>query len=298
MKYQSRRSFLGALAAIALGGLHSWAFAATQSQAFHGAKELDQILSKARAEKWDRLPIGEVMGRIALALEGTPYKSGTLDVSVDTEVCTVNLSGLDCVTFVETCLDLARVLKRGNPSVDALLNEVRFTRYRGGKQGDYTSRLHYTSDWLLDNERKGVLQLLSKLPGSEPFQPAVDFMSAHPQSYPQLASAPSLLGKLKSQEAALNKNQLMFVPAEKIAQVESLLQTGDIVGLCSRVPGLDIEHVGLVIRKDGVARFMDASSAKSRMKVTLESGALHQAITRSNKNPGAVFARPLPVAKL
>lgn len=291
MQVHSRRSFIR-LICLLLAGVCTQEVYAAAAQTFVGNEVLNRILQKARAEKWKDLPIGEVMGKIAMQLEGTPYQAGTLDVSREGEICTVNLCALDCVTFVETTLDLARILKRGKASVETLMDEVRYTRYRNGKQGNYATRLHYTSDWLLDNERRGVLTVLSKLPGALPFHPSVNFMSSHAQLYPQLVANPQLVSEIKTHEEKLNSKQLTFVPIEKIAGVEALLKTGDIVALCSRVPGLDIEHTGLVIRVNGVARFMDASSKKSNMKVTLEAGPLHEAIAKSNKIRGVVVARP------
>ena len=53
------------------------------------------------------------------------------------------------------------MIKRGKSSPEDLLAEVRTTRYRGGKMGDFTTRLHYTTDWFVDNEAKGVVKILT-----------------------------------------------------------------------------------------------------------------------------------------
>lgn len=265
---------------------------------FRGDGKLCEIVSKAKENDWRSLSIGELMGKIAEELEGTPYVASTLEISPDVELCSANLDGLDCVTFFETTLGLARMIKKGRETSDDLLKEIQFTRYRGGEIGDYTSRLHYTSDWLADNERKHTIEILSKLPAAEKFPQKVNFMSTHPSAYKQLAAHPELVGKMKQREAEINARTLMFVPVEKIAGVESQLQTGDIVGLCTNMPGLDISHTGLIIKdKDGVPHFMDASSQKKNMKVTLEPGSISQYVAESNQRSqkiiGVVFARPL-----
>src|SRR3989339_358935 len=112
-----------------------------------------KIISRAISEKWDELPIGELMGRIATMLINTPYVAFTLE-GPGPEICRINLKGLDCVTLYENVLDIARLLKKGRFSFEELINEVTFTRYRSGVLTDYTSRLHYTSDWIYDNEKK------------------------------------------------------------------------------------------------------------------------------------------------
>lgn len=297
---QTRRAFLLQSILMTTGlwslpGLSQAAGTSARLNTFQGTDTFSRIVAKATAEKWAALPIGELMGKIAKELEGTPYVAHTLELSDDKEVCSVNLTGLDCVTFFETTLDFARMLKKGESSPDALLKEVQFTRYRGGVVGDYSSRLHYTTDWLVDNQKKHVVKVLNDLPGAEPFTQKVGFMSSNPDKYRQLAAHPELVEKLKRQEKAINSRPpLKFMPMDKIAAVEPLLKTGDIVGVCTSQPGIDIAHTGLIYRtEDGVAHFMDASSGKTKMKVSIESGPISAALNWSKQLTGAMFARPL-----
>lgn len=253
-----------------------------------------RIVTRAAEGKWKDLPIGELMGKIANELVGTPYVGGVLDRNPNQEECTVDLTSLDCVTFFESTLDFARMLKKGETTPKSLIKEVTFTRYRGGIPKDYTSRLHYTTDWFHDNERKHVIKLLPKLPGSAPFKQKVNFMSTHLQLYPVLKAHPELVSVLKKQEETINSRKLQFVPLDKIAEIEPLLQTGDIVGICTNRPGLDIVHTGLIFRDNsGIAHFMDASSKKSNMKVTIEPGPISGALGWSKNNIGIMVARPL-----
>ena len=271
------------------------AFAVTDS--FTGDEIFQRILSDAKTSKWKSLSIGDLMGKIAKEFEGTPYVGRTLEHSIDVEQCTVNMTGLDCVTFFETTLDFARMLKKGGSTRTDLLNEIRFTRYRGGKQGDYSSRLHYTTDWFVDNQAKGVVNILGDLPGAEPFEKKVDFMSSHPELYKQLAAHPDLLPKIKKLEDAINARQLNYVPLNKLAEAEPQLKTGDIVAVCTSDKGIDIAHTGLLIRDaGGVPQFMDASSGKSKMKVTLEPGPISESLCSTKGWIGAMFARPLEAA--
>lgn len=303
---RSRRAFLqsalGAFSlfsvwdlALAFASSTSGADAAQQLVAFQGEDVFNRIVAKAKANNWRALPIGELMGKIAKEFEGTPYKGGTLELSPDREVCSVNLDALDCVTFFETTLDFARMLKKGGSKPADLLAEVRYTRYRGGVPGDYSTRLHYTTDWYVDNVQKHVIKLLApEMPGAEPFTQPVGFMSSNPDKYKQLASNPHLVEKMKRFEANINARSLKYIPADKLAAVEPLLKTGDLVGVCTKASGLDIAHTGLVYRtEDGVAHFMDASSKKSSMKVTIEPGPISKALNWSPDLTGAMFARPL-----
>jgi len=270
-----------------------------QPEHFEGREVFDRILQKSTAGNWRQLPIGQLMGKIAMELKGTPYVGFTLELSPDAESCVVNLHGLDCVTFFEDTLCMARMIKHGKGSPAALLEEVQFTRYRGGKMGDFTTRLHYTTDWLVDNEKKGVIKILApELPGAEPFTQKVGIMSERPQNYRQLAAHPDLIPAIRLTEEKINGRSLKYLPMNKLAADEHLLQTGDIVGVTTTERGIDIAHTGLCIKDEqGVVHFMDASSSRRNRRVTLETD-ISQCLNWSSKLTGVMFGRPLEVSKV
>jgi len=193
---------------------------------FEGREVFDRLLTLARERRWSELPIGERIGAIGMALRQTPYVASTLELYDDREVCSVDLRGLDCVTFFELALAFARVLKRGERTPDALLAEVSFLRYRGGQLTDYASRLHYLSDWFADNQAKRVVRLITpELPGAERFTRRVSFMSAHPGAYRQLKASPDQLAKIALMEAEINARTIFYLPKEKVAAAQRLLIT-------------------------------------------------------------------------
>lgn len=295
----NRRTFLSSIATGSLLGPTALALAVTERERFEGQEAFTRIVNKAMAEKWNRLPMGELIGKIALEFKGTPYVGFTLELSKDAEYCVVNLNGLDCVTFFEDALCMARMLKRGKSSSNDLLNEVQITRYRGGKMGDFTTRLHYTTDWFVDNEAKGVVKILTpELPGAEPFTQKVGIMSHHPEHYRQLAAHPELIPAIRQTEEVINGRSLKYLPMEKLKAAEPLLQTGDIVGVCTTEEGIDIAHTGLCIKDEqGIVHFMDASSSRRNMKVTLEPE-ISTCLNWSSKLTGVMIARPLELKKI
>ena len=263
---------------------------------FDGQDILIRILNKSTSDNWSQLPIGDLMGKIAMELRGIPYKGFTLELSKDLEYCVVNLKGLDCVTFFEDTLCMARMIKKGRSSSDDLLNEVQFTRYRGGRISSYPSRLHYTTDWFVDNEEKGVVKIITpELPGAEPFTQKVGIMSQHPEMYRQLATHPQYVAEIRLIEDKINARTLKYLPMDKLADAEHLLKTGDIIGVSTMEEGIDIAHTGLVIiDEEGVPHFMDASSARSRMQVTVEPE-ISKCLNWSHKLTGIMVARPQEV---
>ncbi len=269
-----------------------------QPEQFKGQDVFTQIVDKASAGNWNRLPIGQLIGKIAMELKGTPYVGFTLELSKDAEYCVVNFQGLDCVTFFEDSLCMARMLKKGKSSPEDLLHEVQTTRYRGGKMGDFTTRLHYTTDWFVDNEQKGIVRILApELPGAEPFTQKVGIMSQRPDNYRQLKAHPELLPAIRQAEDQINARSLKYLPMAKLKAAEHLLATGDIVGVTTTEQGIDIAHTGLCIKDEqGVVHFMDASSSRRNMKVTLEAE-ISTCLNWSPKLTGVMFARPLEVTK-
>ena len=257
-----------------------------------GRETFDRLVTQAREHRWAERPIGERTGAIGMALRHTPYVDGTLELYEDREVCSVNLRGLDCVTFFESALAFARMLGRGGRTPEALLAEVTFTRYRRGQLTDYASRLHYMSDWFVDNDDKRVVRLITReLPGAARFTKRVSFMSAHPEAYRQLKANPALVRKIARVEADINAREMHYLPKEKIAAARPLLMTGDIVGITTTIDGLDCAHAGLCYREAaGALRLLHAST--TRRAVTLDED-LATYLAGVSTHTGIMVARPL-----
>ncbi len=265
-----------------------------QARAFVGRERFDSLVRRAEAENWRSRPIGEVIAAVGMQLRGTPYVASTLELDVDREFCSINLLGLDCVTFFESSLDFARMLKKGENTPEAMMAQVTHTRYRDGRVGDYSSRLHYTSDWFYDNEAKRVVKNITReLPGAERFTKTIDFMSTHPDAYRQLKAHPELLPKIKEIEARINKRTMYYVPKEKVAQIEPLLKTGDIIGITTSIPGIDCSHTGMVYRdSSGELRYLHASSTKKQVWLDDRLSTYLAGVT---KHTGIMVARAIDV---
>jgi len=262
----------------------------------------DALIARAEAARWDTLAIGERIGRFGLVLEGKPYLDGTLEAPGE-ESCRITGAGFDCVTFMETCLGLARVTAQGAGEprdFEGLMAAVTFTRYRGGRIDGYTSRLHYTSDWILENARRGVLRDVTASLGGVAQSPGVGYMSAHPDRYAALKGHPDRVEVMRGIEARLNADTVYVLPKGEVASIESRLQTGDLIAIATSIAGLDYSHTGLVYRDErGVARFLHASSAKAH--VVLDA-ALHEYLANGPKSQtGVTILRPLdasPAARI
>jgi len=219
----------------------------------------------------------------------TPYVAHTLES--EKEELIINLRELDCTTFAENCLAIARSAKSGNPSVKTFTSELQNLRYRNGKIEDYPSRLHYFSDWIYENAKNGYIEDLSKEICNTPYPLDVNFMSTHPDSYPQLKQNPAWVTEMQEIESNIRQREMYFIPKEKIADVEDQLKTGDIIGITTSVKGLDITHVGILIKVNGRIHLMHASS--KAMKVVISEEPLSDYLKKSKSNTGIMVVRPL-----
>lgn len=228
------------------------------------------------------LPSGELMVRIALHFLNTPYVASTLEVN-DDEQLVLNLKELDCTTFVENCLTFNRTIKN-NGDFDVFCKELQRIRYRGGIIDGYPSRLHYISDWIADNERKGILLDKTAETGGISFPVSVNYMSTHPESYKSLKTHPEEVEEMKVVEKNLNqnKNKYFYIPKSEIKKAESRINDGDIISFTTKIEGLDVTHMGIAYRTNGILTFIHASSKAGKVIVNPESIADYCAGIKSN----------------
>jgi len=249
-----------------------------------------QIIKRVQKEGWQSLPMGEILGNIGKLLIGTKYVGGTLE-GEGPEICRIDLTGLDCVTFFENVLCAARILKKGKTTFDDLRAELTFTRYRGGKLTDYTSRLHYTSDWVYDNEKKKVVKNITKEIGGERFPVKVFFMSKNPHHYRALNESPEFIKTIAKIEREINKRLHWFIPKNRVKEAQKYIQTGDIIALATKKEGLDFAHTGLACKDPkGEIRFLHASQKEGRVLLDRE---LYEYMRSVKAYIGITVARPL-----
>ena len=265
---------------------------------FKGQEQFNRLVAKAKAGNWKALPIGERTAAVGQALVGTRYKHFTLEIDNRIESPSVNFQGMDCWTFFETALGFARMLNEpeSNWTPERLLYYIELDRYRGGQcTGEYLSRLHYLEDWLYDNNRRGLVEDLTRDLGGRTVPHSAREMSTGWRHYRYLAANRSLLGPLGRMEANVSSRPLYHVPKSQVAAIEPKLRSGDIIGVISRERnGLySTAHVGLALRTSGgVLHFMHASSPSNYGRVVIDDE-LSKYLYRYRSDSGILVGRPL-----
>jgi hypothetical protein len=268
------------------------------STVFKGQDQFNRLVAKAKSGNWQALPIGERTAAVGQALVGTRYKHFTLEIDNRIESPSVNFQGVDCWTFFEIALGFARMLNEPESSwtPERLLHYIELDRYRGGEcTGEYLSRLHYLEDWLYDNDRRGLVEDLTRSLGGSGVPHSAREMSVGWRHYRYLAANRSLLGPLGRMEANVSSRPLYQIPKSRVAGIESKLHSGDVIGIISRDRnGLySTAHVGLALRtSDGVLHFMHASSPGNSGRVIVDTE-LSKYLYRYRSDSGILVARPL-----
>ncbi|SFC88774.1 N-acetylmuramoyl-L-alanine amidase-like domain-containing protein [Spirosoma endophyticum] len=205
---------------------------------------------------------------------GKPYVAHTLDTNPG-EQLVINLREFDCTTYLETVLALSLAANDLADKQDSTLFDQAFhkyltkLRYRDGRIDGYASRLHYFSDWLRDNERKGLLSDVTReLAGSLTVAKPVSYMTTATYKYPHLNN-PAVFKQIAQTEASLSQQSFSFIPSKNIRLAEAQLQEGDIIMLMAARPGLDMKHVGLAVRQpNGRIHLLHASSDQGEVVIT------------------------------
>lgn len=237
------------------------------------------------------MSIGDAIAEVGKSFIDTDYVAGTLDKNMS-EGLVVNLTGLDCVTFVENCLVFARCIKQGKTGFDDYKAELKKVRYRDGKIDGYSSRLHYFCDWITNNEDKGIVKNITADIGGVSYNKNIDFMSTHTKSYKQLSNSSELDG-IVAAENAINSRYYYYIPAKDISKSYDQMQTGDIIATTTSIGGLDVTHTGYVYKEGGGTYFMHASSKSKKVIVSNEE--LQEYVAGDSKKTGIMVARPSEV---
>ena len=247
-------------------------------------KKLLRLLDK---QKISAISPDQLIIEIGKFFLGTPYVTNTLETKKP-EHLVVNLREYDCVTFVENVVALVRLLKSRQKSFKAFEIFLEKIRYRRGRLQGYPSRLHYFSDWIQDNHKKGVVRDVTAEIGGRSFRKALTFMTTHPDLYPPLNNSTNLR-RMKTVEKRISKKPLSFIPKKTLRRLEDRIRDGDLIAITTNTESLDVQHVGLAVRVKNRMHLLHASSQEG--KVVLSQKTLYRYLMQSKIRSGIMVAR-------
>lgn len=241
-------------------------------------------LEKTRASS-----LGDTIAMVGQSFLGTPYVEKTLEVG-DTETLVVNFGGLDCTTFVENVLAFSLMLKEQQKNFENFTENLETVRYRNGDLNGYPSRLHYFTEWIRNNEKKGLVKDITADLGGVELEKPINFMGTHRDLYPFLTSDENFDAML-AVEKEIAQEKLCYLPQDQIESKEHLIKSGDIIALATSIKGLDVTHTGIAIHQpDGRLHLLHASSKNGEVEIS--ELPLADYLKNIKSNIGVIVARP------
>lgn len=226
---------------------------------------------------WESLPaalaaLSEPGERVVQASEtflGTPYRSHTLIGSaVIPEQLVAEFSAVDCFTF----LDYVEALRRSS-GPDEFRQRLVEVRYRD-RAIAWDHRRHFFTDWAAAPGGR-IVDVTAEVGGSRTRQ-TLKILN-------RKADGTSYLPGVAVQERPIR-----YIAAKDLDSTAlDRLQSGDYLGIYTSDAGLDVTHVGIVVRKEGRLWLRHASSRRESGRVVDSDLSAYLAA-----KPGIVVLRP------
>jgi hypothetical protein len=264
---------------------------------FKGEAKFHRLCEQAKRENWASQPVGERTVTVGKALCGTPYGNYTLEIHDKIESPSVSFDILDCWTFYETSLAMARMVKN-SPSLwsrEAFLHYIELERYRDGRcDGTYVSRMHHLEEVFANNESRGLGRNMTPSLGGLSLRRKVRYMqlASMSKSNRYLRNNTAMLGDMARVEANISQLPVTYIPSSKVPAVESKLENGDVIAIVTNWHSTYTGHVGLAVRDGETCRFMHATSSRSKGKACIIDGRISSYLREKRTNIGITVFRP------
>lgn len=228
--------------------------------------ELDRIIRESSK-------IRDPAGRIALLSKeflGAGYWGHTLRGDRNTpEVFVIDLGGVDCFTFIDY-VEAMRI----SGSFSEFIASLQKIRYKGGHIS-FKDRNHFFIDW-----REYNMALIEDAAGE-----IANSVTVKVRKMLNLKKD----GTFWVAGIRPVQREIEYIPCGAVDdQVLAGLRTGDYAGIYSDAPGLDVSHVGIIIKDEGNIYLRHASARHKKV------------VDEDLKNyisdkPGLIILRPRPV---
>nr|WP_122392907.1 DUF1460 domain-containing protein [Pseudomonas syringae group genomosp. 7] len=211
------------------------------------SEKLNSILeAKAKSLFFDK---GQMIDLISAKFLGTPYRANMLQGSENiTEQLVIDFRGLDCFTY----LDYVEALRKST-SQQAFVRNLIQTRYHDGDV-DFLKRKHFFTDWAHSKTHALADDITARISSNTVSVEKRLNEKSDGQTY--LPGLPVV------------ERSITYIPSDLVDdKVVSHLRTGDYIGVYTKLPGLDVTHVGIFIMTDKGPVLRNASSRKENEKV-------------------------------
>lgn len=229
---------------------------------------IDRIIEKARKI----IDPGERVEFLSGLFLKTPYREFTLMGSKDMEEkLVVDLSGVDCFTFIDY-VEAMRLAK----SFKDFLKKLQRIRYRNGNVS-FIDRNHFFTDWIENNS--DFVKDITVTVGEVRARSIKKFLNLKED------------GSFFLDGIGIKERNIHYIPSHYVTEAfKDHIKTGDYTGIYTEEEGLDVSHVGIIIKREGVLLLRHASS-KSNVRAVVDEDFFRYIEDKK----GIIVLRPEPV---
>ena len=225
-----------------------------------------ELLTTTRWHKGGKISINDLLIQVGKYFTGRPYVANALEIEGE-EVLVVNLRQFDCFTFLENVIALARLIEAGKNAFSDYTSQLEKIRYREGRLKGYASRLHYFSDWLFDNREKGIVRDITAEIGGKPYTKDICFMTRHTGEYPALKDD-AIFRDIFAAEQRISGQTGYLIPKAEFEKAEPEIESGNLIGIATKIEGLDFTHVGFAVWVEKHIHLLHASREEQTVVVS------------------------------
>ncbi len=225
--------------------------------------ELEHILHESSEIK----DIGARINFLSRLFLDVNYKKSTLIGDINTpEIFVINLQTVDCFTFI----DYIEAMRRAG-SFSEFKGNLKKVRYRNGEV-TFENRNHFFTDWQKFNSE--FIDDLTVQIGGKKTKTVAKILNKKEDGTHFLQGIPP------------QQREIQYIPSDAIdGSLMHKIKTGDYAGIYSETQGLDVSHVGIIIKDRDLIYLRHASS---RYKKVIDEDFRNYI---SNK-PGLIVLRP------
>jgi hypothetical protein len=231
----------------------------------------EKILNAMMREAAEILDAGEGIAFISEKFLGLPYQEKTLIGDIKTtEVFVINLSAVDCFTFLD-CVEAMRL----SASFSEFKENLRRVRYKTGKVA-FENRNHFFSDWAIFNAE--LVDDVTREIGGENTIKVNKTLNVKQDGM-------HFVPGIQPRDIAMS-----YIPSQHIH--EDKLKTGDYVGIYSEKAGLDVSHVGIIIKNENSSLITHHSSLLLRHASSVQRKVVDEDLKKyMHVKPGLIVLR-------
>jgi hypothetical protein len=218
---------------------------------------------------------GERIDFLSRKFLNTDYAEATLIGDKDTpEIFVINLEEVDCMTFIEY-IEAMRL----SSSYQEFESNLRRVRYGSGIV-EFINRNHFFTDWKEFNP--GYIKDVSETIGGGKTVRIQKMLNVK-------EDGAYFLPGIRPVE-----REILYIPSEAVdLPILKKLRSGDYIGIYSALSGLDVSHVGIVVR-DGENLFLRHASSKKEYRKVID----QDFRTYVADKPGIIVFRPKNIEHL